>query len=153
MRNPEIQRLLREKLESMVEPSLGVFAEGLCATKRRAFIDKEGQIYYTDAEPDHRVRTATADRILDRYERASADHAGGLDSKSDVMPPVQQQGMEVPDEARNGATADGDVGHGIDLDHLDPTDRALVEQVAKINQELAQIDTELESGEQRGSSE
>lgn len=151
MRNPEIQRLLREKLESMVEPSLGVFAEGLCATKRRAFIDKEGQIYYTDAEPDHRVRTATADRILDRYERASADHAGDLDSKLAVMP-VQQQGMETPHEVHNGATADGDVGHGIDLDHLDPTDRVLVEEVAKINQELAQIDTELESGEQRGGS-
>jgi hypothetical protein len=39
----------------MVEPKLRALAEGLNATKRRAFVIKAGEILYTDPEPDHRV--------------------------------------------------------------------------------------------------
>ena len=147
MKNPEIQRMVHEKLEAMVEPSLAVFAEGLGATKRRAFMTKEGEICYAAPELDHRVRTETAARILDRYERTCADHAGAADLEMDV---IAQRHEEVL--TPKGAQAEG-AAHGIDVDQLNPTDRALVQQLAKIDQELTEIDGEVQGGEQKNGSE
>jgi len=152
MRNPQIQLLFREKLEAMVEPSLGALAKGLNATKRRAFMTEEGEIRYSDPEPDYRVMTATADRILDRYQRTCADYAGDSDSKTDVVP-AQEDGPELPQEVCDGAETDGGAGYGTDVDQLDPTNRVLVEQVAKIDEELAQIDREVGRGDHDNSNE
>src|ERR1700739_1628468 len=70
-RNSVIQQIISERLAAMVEPGLKRLAEGLDATRRRVFLTKTGEIVYTDPEPDHRVRTRTANQILDRYERTS----------------------------------------------------------------------------------
>jgi hypothetical protein len=81
VRNPQIQRMVAGMLDKLVEPSLRRLEEALDATRRRAFLTKEGDVRYGDPEPYHQVRTATANKILDRHERsllnpfATASHA------------------------------------------------------------------------------
>jgi len=75
MRNLQIQEMLDQALESMVKPSLKRLREALDATKRRAFITKTGEIRYTDPEPYYQVRVATANQLLDLYERSNRDAA------------------------------------------------------------------------------
>ena len=120
MHNEKIQRLIKERLAELVEPSLNALAAGLNATKRRAFLLKDGGIRYTDPEPDLRVITATASGILDHYERTCTDDSAR--PEPDVLP-AAQDGAE-----------------------LQKADRVLIEQLANIEAGLAEVDRELAHG-------
>jgi len=133
MRDPRIQQMIRERLGGMVEPSLRAFEEGLNATKRRAFMTKTGEIRYTDPEPDHRIRTATGDRVLDRYQRTCSGYASDFDV--DVVS-AHEDGAEPPKAEANGAKTEGCADAGTDVAQLDQADRVLFERVATIDAEL-----------------
>ena len=143
MRNPKIQEMMIEVLGPLLEPSMKAYAEGLVATKRRAFLTKAGAIVYTDPEPDHRIRTATANQVLDRCERSSNGYASSSDA--DVIP-GQEDGAEPQREVADDAKTGAGVNHGIDVAQLDPADRALFEQATVIEAELAAIDREHDDG-------
>jgi len=120
IRDPRIQQMIRERLEGMVEPSLRALEAGLSATKRRAFMTKTGEIRYTDPEPDHRVRTATGDRVLDRYQRTSSGDAADFDI--DAVS-AHEGGTEPPKaEAREDERLRYHIN---DPDHLSPADRTM----------------------------
>jgi hypothetical protein len=142
MRNPQIQQMMGEILDKLVEPSLRRLEEGLDATKRRPFLTKAGDIVYTDPEPDHRVRTATANRVLDRYQRTSDGYAAG--SEADVVP-AHEGGAEPQKEVVHDAKTEGCADHAI-VTQLDPADRVLFERAAEIEAELAEVDRELDDG-------
>ena len=142
MKNPKIQEMMIEGLGPLLEPSMKAYAEGLVATKRRAFLTKAGAIVYTDPEPDHRIRTATASHILDRCERSSNGYASG--SNANVIP-GREDGAEPQSEVADDAEAEGCADHGI-VAQLDPADRALFEQATVIEAELAAIDREHDDG-------
>lgn len=126
MRNPKIRERIDEMLEGLVEPSATRLAEGLSAVKRRAFLTPKGEIRYTDPEPDHKIRTATANSVLDRYERRSNRRATGPDADD----AVQQQGQDCT-EARQAVAS------------LAPTDRNLIRRTSEIDEKLAEIDHQL----------
>jgi len=112
MRDPRIQQMIRERLGGMVEPSLRAFEEGLNATKRRAFMSKTGEIQYSDPEPDHRVRTATGDRVLDRYERTFSGFAAYFDAN---VVSTQGAGAEPPKAEADGTNKEGHADSGFDV--------------------------------------
>ena len=120
MRNPRVQQMITERLDTMVEPSLKVLMEGLSATKRRAFV-QAGEIRYTDPEPDHRVRTTTANRVLDLYQRTSYGYAAGPDADN----AVQQENDDCTEPQK-------EVG-------LDSTDRNPISQSSEMDGKLAEI--------------
>ena len=126
MRNPKIRQRIDEMLEGLVEPSVTVLAEGLTAVKRRAFLTPKGDIRYTDPEPDHKIRTATANTVLDRHERRSNRRATGPDADD----AVQQQGQDCT-EARQAVAS------------LAPTDRNLIRRTSEIDGKLVEIDRQL----------
>jgi len=148
-----ISQMIREKLEDMLEPSLKALEEGLVATKRRAFMNnKTGEIKYTDPEPDLRIRTATADRVLDRHERTFSGYAAYFDA--DVMS-AQEDGAEPPKAEADGANTEGRADYGFDVAQFiakidADIDRDAAEQgvdratyLARIPAELAEMEREL----------
>lgn len=149
MRNVQIQNMIRKELGEMVEPSLRALREGLVATKQRAFVGKTGDIAYSAAEPDHKVRTATADRILDRYQSTSDACDAGYGADVVSVP----EDSATPQDVEEGAGTQDGADQGSDIDQLDPTDHVLGEQVTKIDEELAQIDREVEGGEHKNGKE
>jgi len=141
MKNSQVQQMIRERLEGMLEPSLRAFEEGLNATKRRAFMTKTGEIRYTDPEPDHRVRTTTGDRVLDRYQRTCTGYADDFDV--DVVS-AHENGAEPPKAEADGARTEGCAdAAGTDVAQLNQADRVLSECVATIDAGLAEIDRAL----------
>ena len=138
MKNPQIQQMITERLGPLLEPSLKAYAEGLVATKRRAFLTKAGAIVYTDPEPDHRIRTATANQVLDRYQRTSGHTAG---SGADVVP-AHEGGAEPQNEVVDDAKTEGCAESEKVLAVMDPTDRMLIRAAAEIDQQIAQLDGE-----------
>jgi hypothetical protein len=138
MRNPQIQQMMTAMLDKMVKPSLRRLEEALDATKRRPFVTKAGDIVYTEPEPDHRARTATAKQVLELYQRTSGYTAG---SEADVVP-AHEDGAEPQKEMAEDPKTEGGADDGI-VAQLDPADRALFEQAIEIEAELAKVDREL----------
>ena len=122
MKNPKIQEMMIERLSPLLEPSMKAYAEGLVATRRRAFLTQKGEIVYSSPEIDHRVRVGTADRILDRYERLSARQAAGPDA-DDTVQQRSQDGTEPEKEVAG----------------LDPTDRNPISRSSEMDEKLAEI--------------
>lgn len=142
MRNEKIQQLIKERLEAMVEPGLSALAAGLHATKRRAFLLKDGTIRYTDPEPDFRVTTATAGRILHHYERTTKGDPADPEAE---VPPAPQDDAEfqegVADEGKTDSRTEDSTGG-----QSEPADRVVLEQLANIEAELTEVDRELAHG-------
>lgn len=135
-RHVVIQQIINERLAALAEPSLKRLEEGLDATKRRAFMTKTNELVYTDFEPDHRVRTNTANRILDRLERTFSPQ------------PTDPHATDTNQEN------DGSVQPQQKVDDLDSTDRSLLRQTSEIDARVAEIDRQLakdENGTERKS--
>ncbi len=139
MKNKRIQELISKKLELLVEPSLSVLEDGLNATKQRAFMAKDGEILYGEPEPDHRVRVATAARILDHYERSSGADTGSLD---DGVGRGDTEIVELPALTARGGDGEVHDRDGTHVDQFDPDDRVLLQQVEEIDAKLAALDRE-----------
>ena len=135
MRNPRIQQMISEKLDEMVEPSLRALAEGLNATKRHTSVTKSGEFRYSDPEPDHRVRTATASRVLERRERVSKSYAAGFEADEDRA--------ELQKEVAGQSNTEGRAESEKKLVVADPTDRMLVRELAEIDQQIGKLEGEL----------
>jgi hypothetical protein len=127
MNNPRIRQRIDEMLEGLVEPSVKTLAAALTATKRRAFLTPKGDIRYTDPEPDYKIMTETANRVLDRYERRSNRRA----TEPNVADTVHQQNQDCTEAVRQAVAG------------LDPTDRNLIRRTSEIDEKLAEIDHQL----------
>ena len=84
---------------------------------------KNGDIVYTEAEADHKVRLLAATIIL------------------------RVHGQQHDDEQQPGNPhQEADPGTPAEEAQLDPADRVLFEQATKIEAELAKVDRELDDG-------
>lgn len=154
LRNPKVRQTIAEALDAQgctLERAVLAVADAMSATKRRGLLDKGGNLIYTESEPDHRTRLRAAamrfrlqevGALTEGREGVLADETGRAGGAGCVEAVAQE-------DERNRA----DEPHTDDVVQLDPTNRALVEQVMKIDQEVAQIDNELEGGKQKDASE
>ncbi len=140
MKNAKIRELISSKLASLVEPSLSALQDGLGATRQKVFLTKEGEILYAAPEADHKVRISAATRILNHYQRTSSGDTCGSD---DDVAPGGTGVLELPSPLAPGSIAEhcGDDGIHV-VDKLDSADRDLLQQVERIDAQLATLDTE-----------
>jgi len=149
MRNPKIQEMMIEGLGPLLEPSMKAYAEGLVATKRRAFLTQKGEIVYSNPEIDHRVRVGTADGILDRYERLSTRQAAGPDADDTVQQRSQDGTGPEKEVAGLDSTDRNPISRSSEMDEklteiaqqMPPQDRRLVCSVIEKKQALARLES------------
>jgi len=113
-RNPIVQHRIAQLLEPMVARAVQCVGEALDATTCRSFLSREGNIVSTDPVPDHKTRMHAAKIVLDRG-----------DQNSSVLAP-------------SGDQANDDIGAE---ELLEQDDRVLLEEVAVIDKELAELDS------------
>jgi phage terminase small subunit len=123
LRNPKIKQLISGMLDSMTERALQRLGEALDATSSRAFLDKEGNVVYTEPVPDHRTRLHALGFLFDLRGKCGVADA--------------PDGGEV-------VHADGAV---VDGEQIVDSDRALFEQAAAIEDELAELDSLNDGGD------
>ena len=125
MRKPEIRKLIDGHLEGLVQHSLQRVAESLDAEKRHVFLTKTGEIKYSEPEPNHPVRSATAFGILKLSERLLdyGDHG---------------------DKADDGGPQSGDTAEVVkNIGTLTRIDRALIARVSQIDEKDAELERQL----------
>jgi len=136
MRNPKIRERIDEMLAGLGEPSVKRLEEGLDATRRRAFLTKAGDVVYTDPEPDHKIRTRTANSVLDRLERRSNRHA----TRPDVAPENEEVAAPREEVVSQGNTKGGAEPNKSAI--VDPTDRMLIREAAEIDRQIGKLSGE-----------
>jgi hypothetical protein len=124
LRNREVQKLMREKLEELYRRGVDMLGEALDATKCRPFLSSGG-IVYSEREPDYPVQLKAFDRIHKLYE--SSGRTG-----EPIHPPVIIEGSaQVSDQAKQ----------------TDASDRALIRATADIDERLSELERELSEEE------
>ena len=130
MHNPNVQQLLKERSEALAEPSMEVYAEALHATKRQAFLTKQGTVTYSEPEPFWKVRMEAAARVLKYIGQA---------------PPAEDHGSQV-DAAEN----EGDPELENKVETLSSSDKTLIGRAAQIDEKLAEVERQLSEDDSHG---
>ncbi len=122
LRNPKVQHLLADMVDSMTQRALQRLGDALDATSSRAFLDKQGAVVYTEPVPDHRMRLQAAKFVLDLRDKYGE--------------------ADVPDggEVGQGGVDPAPAVSGVDGNDIDDADRALFEEAATIEDQLAELD-------------
>jgi Terminase small subunit len=126
MRNQEVQRMIVERMEELLERSIGCVSEALAATKQRVLV-VYGEIIYLDPVPDHSIRLRAADRVF-----RHAEHAAARKLDEPEVHPVSKP-AEEPTDTHDQVVA------------IDAVDRALMRQAAEIDEKLAHLDDSSEN--------
>ena len=122
MQNENIKRLLKEKYEAMLEPSLETYAAALSATERQAFLTKDGKVVYSGPQPNWKVKLEAARRVVEFCQQSSADETS---SKVEGEPTNENTELEQK------------------VGSLSSTDRELLGRTCEIDERLSEVDRQL----------
>jgi len=122
MQNENIKRLLKEKYEAMLEPSLETYAAALSATERQAFLTKDGKVVYSGPQPNWKVKLEAARRVVEYCQQSSADETS---SKVEGEPTNENTELEQK------------------VGSLSSTDRELLGRTCEIDERLSEVDRQL----------
>ena len=119
LRKPEMWELLEKKRQELLEKGVRSLSEAMDADVDRAFITKRGEVVHSDPRPDHKTRLQAAKLAFALL---------GTGTKAPSVPPSENPPVQVSEA----------------VSALDPTDRAVIRDAAKVEAELAQLERDQE---------
>lgn len=119
LRNPQIRKALEDIQQKLLEKAARCLDEGMDATVDRPFLNKHGEIVYSEPRPDHKTRLQSAKLCMALLPTGAMVPTEATAELSSDNPPVQ-------------------VSEAVSALH--PLDRAIIRDAAEIEAELVEPD-------------